>query len=636
MSLFKQITLIMSLFLAFIFINVIYFNFQSAKQYAQEEMSNNAQNTATYLSLSLAGAKGNVAQMSTIINAIYDSGYFQEILLTDIQEKVIYQRKKEEKKLEVPQWFLSLYDFQTPLAKATVSSGWNPIGNIQVIPVQDSAHEKLYKNFIKMLQSFILIALVSFSILYVLLHLILSSLVKVTEQAEAVSANNFIINEKIPKTSEFKEVTLAMNKMVQTVKTIFEREASSVKDYHKLLYTDPLTGLHNRNFLELKLNDYTFSQEADANGCILSVFFDGLFEANKIIGNTKVDAFIQDLARIIQAQANTKPQTLIARMDGTKICIVFPETHPDEITDLCETILTLCLVGLEKSTLSDSETSIKLLLSDYHAKDKVKKLLNTIQKSFQKAQKNGITNICLQETLENDLERELIENRIKEHSIALALQDVFDTKGDILHSEAYVRLFDEDKVIHEAGSFIPLVHKMKLDTKLDQNVINYAINEPKLDYRDIAINISLRFLQSEESLKWLQERLAGLQADKKFNFEISNHNIVKALNEGLNFSSILTQTGHNFGIDRFSIEDETNLNYLQMLKPAYLKIDAQYLKDMLQGEQGQTNNALQNLIESLNIKIIATNIENEAIKTELESAGVLYFQGSYLCKPKLV
>ena len=387
MSLFKQITLIMSLFLAFTFVSVIYFNFQSAKKYAQEEMSNNAQNTATYLSLSLASAQGNVAKMSTIINAIYDSGYFQKIRLTDTREKVIYQRNKEEEKSDVPQWFMSLYDFQTPLANATVSSGWNPIGNIQVTPVQDSAHEKLYKNFIQMLQSFALVSFVSFSILYLLLRLILSSLIKVTEQAEAVSANNFIINEKIPTTSEFKEVTLAMNKMVQKVKTIFEREASSVQDYHKLLYTDTLTGLSNRNFLELKLNDYTSSQEADANGCILTIFFDGLLEANKIIGNAKVDAFIQDLARIIQAQANTKAQTLTARMDGTKICIVFPETTADEINELCETILTLCLVGLEKSMLHDSETSIKLLLSDYKAKDHVGTLLNTIQKSFQEAQK---------------------------------------------------------------------------------------------------------------------------------------------------------------------------------------------------------------------------------------------------------
>jgi EAL domain-containing protein (putative c-di-GMP-specific phosphodiesterase class I) len=73
-----------------------------------------------------------------------------------------------------------------------------------------------------------------------------------------------------------------------------------------------------------------------------------------------------------------------------------------------------------------------------------------------------------------------------------------------------------------------------------------------------------------------------------------------------------------------------------MIKPEYLKIDATYLQDMLTGEQGQKNNALQTLIESLDIKIIATNIENKEVKEALESAGIKYFQGSFLAQPKLV
>lgn len=636
MSLFKQISLIMSIFLAFVFVIVIYLNFQAAKQYAQEEMSNNAQNTASFLSLSLANAKGNVSKMSTMINAIYDSGYFQKIVLLDTKGEVLYERFKEADKLDIPSWFLSLYDFNIPLASSTVSSSWNPIGNIQVIPLQDSSHLKLYKNFIEILQSIALLSLLSFSLLFFLLRLILSSLVNLKEQAEAVSDNNFIINENIPSTSEFKEVTLAMNKMVTKVKTIFEREASSVQNYHKLLYTDTLTGLSNRNYLELKLGEYISSQEADASGSILTIYLDGIIEANKSIGHEKVNTLIQELAKIVQEVTEHNSKILTARLDGTKFCIIFPKMLNKEIYELSERILTLCLVGLEKSTLDNIDTSIKLILSAYSAKDTVSDLFTSIQNSLNNAQKNSITDLSLQDTNNNDLERSLIENRIKEHSIALALQDVFDKDAHILHSEAYVRLFDENKNIHEAGSFIPLVHKMNLDTKLDQNVINYALKEPSLQDRSIAINISVRFIQSKESITWLKERLASVEATKVLNFEISNHNLLSSLNESLAFASILKENGHNFGIDRFNVEEGTNLNYLQMIKPEYLKIDASYLQDMLTDEQGQKNNALQILIESLDIKIIATNIEKKEVKEALASAGIQYFQGSYLAQPKLV
>ncbi|PHR56208.1 MAG: hypothetical protein COA44_08950 [Arcobacter sp.] len=636
MSLFKQIALIMSLFLSFVFITVIYLNFQSAKQYAQEEMSNNAQNTATYLSLSLANANADVAKMSTMINAIYDSGYFQEIRLTDTNNKVLYKRHKESSHNTVPKWFLALYDFKMISASATVSSGWNPIGEIHVSPIDDTAHTKLYDNFIEILQSFAIISFVSFALLYFLLTLILSSLKRVTQQAEAVSDNNFIINKIIPKTSEFKEVTLAMNKMVEKVRTIFEKEANSVQEYHKLLYTDSLTGLYNKSFLELKLNDFLSSQEADSSGSILSIYLDGILRANKTIGNKQVDLLLQDLASHVQEVSAHKEHAVSARLDGSKVCIVFPRLDIDDIDALSQDLLTKCLVSLEKASLIDNECAIKIILSRYDNKDTLASIFSSIHKNIDLADKNTILRLDTQEDKHQNIEKELIESRIKEHCIALALQDVFNESNDILHSEAYVRLFDEDKNIHEAGSFIPLVHKMKLDTKLDQNVINYALKEPSLEGRSLAINLSLRFIQDKDSIKWLKERLAGTSSSRELCFEVSNHNLLNSINEAYSFSSMLKEIGYEFGIDRFSIEKGTNLNYLQMIKPAYLKIDATYLQDMLQGEQGQKNNALQILIESLDIKIIATNIETKQMKETLLSNGIKYFQGSYLAKPKLV
>lgn len=636
MSLFKQISLVMSLFLLFILIAVISFNFQSAKQYAQEEMSNNAQNTATFLSLSLATANGDVSQMSSMINAIYDSGYFHKIILVDTNEKILFQRIKEDEVSTVPAWFLSLYDFQTPLAKATVSSGWNPIGVIKVIPREDNAHMKLYTNFLEILQSFTIISLISFSILYILLKLILSSLTRVKEQAEAVIDNNFIINSTIPSTSEFKEVTLAMNKMVGKVKSIFEKEAASVHDYHKLLYTDILTGIANRSLFELKLNDFISSEEADSRGIILTVYLEGLMEANKSIGHDSVNQLIQKLSSASQDVSSLYANSFLARIDGTKISIIFPHAQDEDIEEISNNLLTQSLVVLGSSPLDEGVCAIKLVKLNYTAKDTVTELLNHIENSLFNAKKNTISNLSPEKTDASRLEKETIENRIKEHSIALALQDVYDTNSDILHSEAYVRLFDENKEIHEAGDFMHLVNKMKLDTKLDQNVINYIIKDNSLQNRDIAINISLRFIQDQKSIQWLKERFASLGKEKILSFEISNHLLLTSINEGLAFSTLLHKAGHNFGIDRFSIQEGTNLNYLQMLKPKYLKIDSHYLQDMLQGEQGQTNNALQILIESLDIKIIATNIEDQMVKDFLEKVGIKYFQGSLLSEPKLV
>jgi EAL domain-containing protein (putative c-di-GMP-specific phosphodiesterase class I) len=625
----------MSLFLLLILLAVMALNFQSSTRYAEAELANNAQNTASSLSLSLANAQGDLSTMATMIDALFDSGYFQKIILRDTNSKLIHERLMPNELSEIPQWFRSLYTLKSPLASATVSSGWNPIGTITIIPLQENAHIKLYENFRELLQSFALISLITFSLLYLLLRLLLSSLKRVKEQAEAVSNNNFIINTKIPSTAEFKEVTLAMNKMVTKVKDIFAREADSARENHRLLYKDKLTGLGNRNFFELKLNEFISSEEADSKGTILTLYIEGIVEANRILGHDNVDSLIKELSQRLVRETQEQKQVVIARIDGTKISLIFPRMQKDDIEKIADDILAKAIMTIEASSAQDCECAVKLLQLNYTAQDTVPLLLDKIEKELSYVQKNSVSSVCSHENRDN-IDRKIVENRIKEHSIALALQDVYDLDGNIFHSEAYVRLYDEDKNLHTASDFIPLVHKMRLDTKLDQNVINYALKEDSLQEREIAFNLSLRFIEEPEMLQWLKERLAGLSGKKVLNFELSNRSLLGSLKEAFALAAMLRQSGHNFGIDRFSIEEESNLNYLQMLKPKYIKIDSIYLHDMLQGREGHSNPALQILIESLDITIIATNLEDQTIKEALQATGIKYFQGSLLGKPKLI
>ncbi len=623
----------MSLFLFLILLAVMALNFQSSTRYAEAELANNAQNTASSLSLSLANAKGDLSTMATMINALFDSGYFQKIVLLDANDKLIHERQMPSELSDIPAWFRSLYTLKSPLATATVSSGWNPIGTIKVIPMQENAHIKLYENFRELLKSFALIALVTFSLLYIMLRFLLRSLTRVKEQAEAVSNNNFIINKNIPSTTEFKEVTLAMNKMVTKVKDIFAREADSARENHRLLYKDKLTGLGNRNFFELKLNDFLSSEEADSKGTILTLYIEGIVEANRVLGHENVDTLIQELSQSVAQETKEQKQAVVARIDGTKISVIFPRMQNNDLEKVSDEILAKAIMTIEASSAQDCDCAVKLLQLNYTAQDTSALLLNKIEKELSSVEKNSITSVCSQEPQRDNIDRKIVENRIKENSIALALQDVYDLNGDIFHSEAYVRLYDEDKNLHTAGDFIPLVHKMHLDTKLDQNVINYALKENSLQEREIAFNISLRFIEEPGMIQWLKERLAGLSGKRVLNFELSNPSLLGSLREALAFAAMLRHYGHNLGIDRFSIEEESNLNYLQMLKPKYIKIDSIYLHNML---QGQNNPALLILIESLDIKIIATNLEDQTIKEALQAIGIKYFQGSLLGKPKLI
>jgi EAL domain-containing protein (putative c-di-GMP-specific phosphodiesterase class I) len=204
---------------------------------------------------------------------------------------------------------------------------------------------------------------------------------------------------------------------------------------------------------------------------------------------------------------------------------------------------------------------------------------------------------------------------------------------NIYHHEAFVRLMDTQGRILPAGTFMPLVHRMDLDIALDEAVIEHALKHASSIAQSIAINLSSRIIQDADAIEKLMTLLEAHQGT--LNFEISNQEILKHLDATLHFTTLLRQCHHQFGIDKFSATN-TNLEYLQAIKPAYIKIDCHYLRDMLCQHAGVQNNALHILMDSLDTKIIATSVEEVEIKEALEEVGITHFQGSLLAKAKML
>jgi len=213
MTLFKQIALILSFLVFIILATVLTLNFQSADKSVQDRLYENANNTASSLSLSLGTANGDISIMFTMINANYDSGNYSLISLVDVDNKLLYKRKIENKKINVPSWFLKIVKIKSPIAVANVSAGWSQVGILSVQSDVSYAYIQLYSIFKNLLIYFTIITLISLVILQLILATILQPLKIVQKQAEAVCKNKFIIQENIPKTKELKEVVLGMNKI---------------------------------------------------------------------------------------------------------------------------------------------------------------------------------------------------------------------------------------------------------------------------------------------------------------------------------------------------------------------------------------------------------------------------------------
>jgi len=325
MSLFKQLSIMLTLFLGVILASVMILNFKTASEFVQNQLYTDAKNTSHSLGLSLSKVADpqDTSTMDTMINAIFDSGYYEFIVLKDVDGKILYERKTDVVVHDVPQWFISIVPLQSSVASSDIMMGWSRFGTLEVRGHTGNAYRQLYLTLIELIQTFLILGLIVFGLLYLLLSLSLQSLKRIRDQAKAIIENQFIFEDKIPFTTEFRSVTVAMNAMVEKVKDIFERENETLRRYHELLYKDTESKLYNRRYLIAKLPDYLQADTVFSSGAYGLFSFDELDRFKKELGYEAYRAIINTFAEILNSEFSSDPQTLIARLNESDFFVFF-------------------------------------------------------------------------------------------------------------------------------------------------------------------------------------------------------------------------------------------------------------------------------------------------------------------------
>jgi hypothetical protein len=72
-------------------------NFKTSTLFVQNQLYADAKNTAHSLGLSLSHVADpeDTSTMKTMMDAIFDSGYYEMIRLNDVEGKIIYERKTD-------------------------------------------------------------------------------------------------------------------------------------------------------------------------------------------------------------------------------------------------------------------------------------------------------------------------------------------------------------------------------------------------------------------------------------------------------------------------------------------------------------------------------------------------------------
>jgi len=630
MTLYKQMILVMSIIVLLLLGTSMFVNYKNAEGFIRDQLLSNAENTASSLGVAIGHVNGDKSMAETFINAVFDSGYYESIIMTDIDGNIVNESISPLRVQGIPSWFIHYVHLESSEASVPLTSNWRMIGDLKIRGHRGHAYAQLWQAFKEMVLNFIILGVLALIGVYIFLRVVLSPLKQVRKQAEAVIQRRFIFQEILPKTIEMRDVVSAMNLLVGKIKTVYEKEAKAIADYDKLLYKDPQTGYYNRAYFRIKLQEFLHSSDYYSHGYVL-VF--QIHQYTKLLenqGGNGIHKIVINLRDIINKYGNPSFQDAVyCRTRDNDIMVILPAKSKDEVDKFARSV---CDASKEDYLVDCAYVS-------YEEGESLSRVLERIDNGLMIAAATEPGALRLYADRKDDMPifshdqwAKKIDEAIENNDFVPMLQPVVESDGATVQNELLLRMIYEEKILN-AGLFIPIIAGVNMLPTLDRHVLE-LVNTLKQS-KPIAINITHEFITQSTNLQVISSLTEQWKANKlDISFELPNAIVASDYEATIAFTSHIHREGWKLGIDHFTV-GAYNLKVLEELKPSYLKINAAYLLSLVEGkEEDVSKSSLFTLTELLEIDLIAISVDSEKTAMRLKENGITLMQGFWIAKPK--
>jgi diguanylate cyclase (GGDEF)-like protein len=648
MTLYKQLaTTIVILFTA-VFIGTVIISTSTLRSFLESQLETHAQDTATSLGLSLSPyiQQQDLPIINSMIDAIFDRGYFRSIKLVDIDGKTLVEKTRGSQDNQAPAWFIKLLSLQSPHAESILMSGWQQAGSIHVVSHPEFAYREMWSNTRETFWLFLASATIILFASLIGLRLLLRPLREVEKQAEAVCNRSWVLQNKLPRTRELRSVVMAMNRLSTRVKEIFSEQAKVTEALRKQAYLDTLTGLGNRQSFNRQYQTLVESGEAAAHGALLIVRLDVLIKINKSAGHPEGDKLLQRIARHIEQQLADNSNCIVARLSGSEFGLLVPGVDTQDAenlaTELCDEFR---IIQGEIATGGGDFAHIGLTMWE-HDRD-LANLLAEADHALRTADSNAAIGWhryqpnTLQQTSAAGKEfwRTKVNEAVETGNFRIYTQAAYSANNveTALHREVLLRLPDGDGNYTTAGIYHPVIDSMESTSMLDRLIIekllaHIAQDDSKVPY---TINLSLASIMDPAFREWLCKTLeASGQAAGRIQLEMAENTVANNIDQAKDLINRLVSWGYKLGIDHFG-RDFHPFGYLSTLSVSYIKVDGYYTRGISQNSENQFFiKSLRDAVHTLEIKIMAQSVETKDEYETLRQMKLDGYQGYVFGKPE--
>tara|TARA_R110002072_G_scaffold4650_5_gene32228 strand:- start:9593 stop:11617 length:2025 start_codon:yes stop_codon:yes gene_type:complete len=632
-------------------------NISLARDNLSQQLRSHAQDAATSLGLSLSSvidARDTVAA-SRMIDSLFDSGEYQQIVLFSVDGSPIAIKQRSASSSNVPQWFSRLMAMDSPKKTAEVMSGWSQLGTLVVESYTGFAETELWQMLRAQLVWFLCIAVLGLFGVHLLLDRLLRPLKQIESQARSMTEKHFSERAPIPNTRELAGVAQAMNDMADQLGSVFSEQLSLIETLRAKSFVDALTGLGNREGFDARLRTELDSLQHTGQGSLILIQVNHLSLLNDSKGRAEGDRFLKRIAERVDCLVSAHQGAFSARRSAADFSVFMPLAMTVEIDAIVASLMN------ELSSLAE----IKQLLRDdcFHLGvacvqpgDTANTLLSKADMALRQAQGkklSGWQRYAYIEELDMNAEvreanewRRILQEVLANRSLKLHTQKVFDKQQRLYYYQILSRIEVDDALI-VAGLFLPMAERFQLMVPIDQLVMEKvfsALSEGTLRIVDdqgavspvfYCVTLSESSLQDLRFMSWLDEQMS-LYSHVASNLmvEVSEHivNYNESALQGL--SQLATKHHFKISIERFGVSTPS-FAYLQRLPIDVLKVDHSFIRAIENNEVNQffLRSAIQ-LAHGQSIKMIAVGVETQEEWDALMSIGLDGAMGYYLERPK--
>ena len=410
---------------------------------------------------------------------------------------------------------------------------------------------------------------------------------------------------------------------------------------------DSLTALPNRKFV-LEFLSYILANKKRKRdkGAVLFIDLDNFKGINDSYGHKSGDFVLKVVAKRLQAVL--REEDFLARLGGDEFLLIVNEYKQlSNIDAVCTKIIDSLAQDIEdgdKVYKVGVSIGIATFPNDSNNAEELLQFSDTAMYGTKDSGKNGYTYYNKEMTKEalrvSRVEREL-KNAIQNNELELYYQPQVNIKTNrVVGVEALVRWNHPERGLIMPNDFIPVAEESSLILDLGHWVTHEACrtfqtwknNGCELDY--IAVNMSTKQIECSKCVENMREILKDLEFKSEWlELEVTESTIISNLDNALSNIDSFKEMGVKFAIDDFGT-GYSSLSYLKSLQVSTLKIDREFIKDILEDRDDLAIvNAIIAMAHALNYTVVAEGVELLDTLELLKELECDIIQGYYFSKP---